>query len=185
MGFESTPIKDLFVYIPRVFEDDRGYFYESYNKNIFEKANIGCEFVQHNQSKSSYGTIRGLHLQTGDHAQAKLVRVIQGEVLDVAVDLRPDSVTFGQHFSIILSEDNHKQLFIPRGFGHGFSVLSETAIFTYSCDNFYNKESEAGIIYSDADLNIDWRVPQDKINISEKDKLLTSFFDYKKEQGIA
>lgn len=185
MGFESTPIKDLYVFTPQVFEDDRGYFYESYNKNTFKEANITCEFVQHNQSKSTYGTIRGIHLQRGDHAQAKLVRVIQGEVLDVAVDLRPSSVTFGQSFSVVLSSDNHKQLFVPRGFGHGFSVLSETAIFTYNVDNFYNKESEAGIIFSDADLNIDWRIPQDKINISEKDKLLPSFVDYKKEQGIA
>jgi dTDP-4-dehydrorhamnose 3,5-epimerase len=183
MGFEVTPIKDLVIFEPKVFKDERGYFYESFNKNTFEDFGINCNFVQNNQSKSSYGTIRGIHLQTGEHAQAKLVRVIQGEVLDVALDLRPDSNTFGEVFSLILSEENHKQLFIPRGFGHGFSVLSETAIFTYSVDNFYNKESEAGIIYSDSNLNIDWKVPHDKALVSDKDKVLPSFEDYKKQIG--
>jgi dTDP-4-dehydrorhamnose 3,5-epimerase len=140
--------------------------------------------VQHNQSKSNYGTIRGIHFQKGLHAQAKLVRVIQGEVLDVAVDLRTESDTFGKHFSIVLSSENHKQLFVPKGFGHGFSVLSQTAIFTYSCDSFYNKESEGGIIFSDTELNIDWRIPTDKAIISVKDEVLPTFRQYNVDQGI-
>ena len=182
MPFIHTEIKDLIVFEPKVFEDSRGYFYESYNQQMFSEAGINCEFVQDNQSFSSYGTIRGLHLQLGQFAQAKLVRVIQGEVLDVAVDLRKGSPTYGKHFSIILNDKNHKQLFIPRGFGHGFSVLSETAIFSYKCDNFYNKESESGVIYNDKELNIDWKVSDKDAIVSEKDLNLKTFDDFKKVQ---
>lgn len=166
------------VFTPRVFKDNRGYFYESYNEQAFINAGINSHFVQDNQSFSSYATVRGLHLQKGKHAQAKLVRVIQGEVLDVAVDLREGSPTYGEHFSVHLSAENHKQLYIPRGFGHGFAVLSETAIFTYKCDNFYNKESESGIIFNDSDLNIDWKIPTGKAIVSEKDLQLGSFNDF-------
>ena len=178
MGFIKTPIEDLLVFVPSVLEDSRGYFYESFNKKLFLEAGINCQFIQDNQSFSRFGTIRGIHLQTGEHAQAKLVRVIQGEVLDISVDLRPNSPTFGKVFSIILSDKNHKQLFIPKGFGHGFSVLSETAIFFYKCDNFYNKESESGIIYNDIDLNIDWKISEDKALVSDKDLKLKSFKDF-------
>jgi dTDP-4-dehydrorhamnose 3,5-epimerase len=183
MGFETTPIKDLMVFHPRVFKDDRGYFFESYNFNTFEEAGIHADFVQDNQSFSNYGTVRGIHLQLGDFSQAKLVRVLQGEVLDVAVDLRPGSDTYGQHFSIILNDQNNIQLFIPRGFGHGFSVLSDTAIFAYKCDNFYHKESESGIIFNDVDLAIDWKIPANEAIISEKDKALKTFKEFTKEIG--
>jgi dTDP-4-dehydrorhamnose 3,5-epimerase len=183
MPFIETGIKDLLIFEPKVFEDSRGYFYESYNKHTFADAGINCEFVQDNQSFSSFGTVRGLHLQLGDSAQAKLVRVIQGEVLDVAVDLRIDSPTYGKHFSVILNDTNHKQLFIPRGFGHGFSVLSETAIFSYKCDNFYDKSAESGIIYNDSDLNIDWKIPAESAIVSDKDKELISFKDFSAKIG--
>ena len=178
MPFIETPIKDLIVFEPKVFNDERGYFYESYNKEVFSEAGINSNFIQDNQSFSSYGTIRGIHLQTGDCAQAKLVRVIQGEVLDVAVDLRPNSPTYGEHFSIILNDKNHKQLFIPRGFGHGFSVLSETAIFCYKCDNFYDKAAESGIIFNDSDLKIDWKVSIELAKISDKDRDLYTFNEF-------
>ncbi len=179
MPFLTTPLEGVQVFEPRVFKDDRGYFYESYNKNTFTEAGITCEFVQDNQSFSEYGTVRGIHLQLGDYAQAKLVRVIQGEVLDVAVDLRAGSKTFGQHFAIHLSADNHKQLFIPRGFGHGFSVLSPTAIFSYKCDNYYHKEAEAGVIFNDQELNIDWKIPLNSAIVSQKDKELPSLSNFK------
>lgn len=172
MSFNKTEIPDLQVFTPRIFSDERGYFFESYNKSLFLEAGINCDFVQDNQSLSSYGTIRGIHLQKGEAAQAKLVRVIQGEVLDVAVDLRPDSPALGKHFSIILSGENQKQLFIPKGFGHGFSVLSKTALFAYKCDNFYSPSSESGVRFDDKDLNIDWHVPQNKSVVSDKDKTL-------------
>lgn len=170
MIIEETPLKGCFVLTPRIFEDDRGYFFESFNENQFIKL-IGQQinFVQDNQSYSFRGVVRAIHYQTGAHAQAKLVRVLKGKVLDVAVDLRKDSKTYGKHFSIELSEVNKKQLFIPRGFGHGFSVLSETAEFFYKCDNFYNKESEGGIIYNDKNLSIDWKLPSNEIKVSEKD----------------
>ncbi|WP_298505543.1 dTDP-4-dehydrorhamnose 3,5-epimerase [uncultured Maribacter sp.] len=170
MIIEKTTLEGCYVLTPRVFEDDRGYFFESFNKETFTNL-IGKEvdFVQDNQSYSSKGVIRAIHYQTGEYAQAKLVRVLKGRVLDVAVDLRKDSKTFGKHFSIELSDVNKKQLFIPRGFGHGFSVLSETAEFFYKCDNFYNKESEGGIIYNDKNLSIDWKLPSNEIEVSEKD----------------
>jgi len=170
MTIKETKLKGCFVLEPNVFNDNRGYFFESFNKNTFEKF-IGqkINFVQDNQSHSVFGVVRALHYQRGDYAQAKLVRVLSGTVLDVAVDLRKNSPTFGEHISIELSAENKKQLFIPRGFGHGFSVLSETAEFFYKCDNFYNKDSEGGIIYNDSGLNIDWKLPIDDIKVSQKD----------------
>ena len=170
MKVEETKLKGCFIITPAVFEDARGYFFESFNKSKFEaltKTNV--DFVQDNQSFSTYGTVRGLHMQLGDSAQAKLVRVLAGEVLDVAVDLRPDSDTYGEWFSIRLSAENNLQLYIPRGFAHGFSVLSETAVFAYKCDNYYDKAAEAGIRFDDATLNIDWGVPAEAMQLSEKD----------------
>ncbi len=175
MPFIDTTIPDLFVFEPTVFEDVRGYFFESFNTKLFAEKNINTNFVQDNQSKSTYGVLRGLHYQLNPFAQAKLVRVISGEVLDVAVDIRQSSPTFGQHFSIKLSAENKKQLYIPRGFAHGFVVLSEAAEFFYKCDNFYSKEHDAGIIYNDAELNIDWTIALDNILVSEKDKNLPGF----------
>lgn len=175
MPFIDTPIADLFVFEPTVFEDARGYFYESFNTRLFAEKNINTDFVQDNQSKSAYGVLRGLHYQLNPYAQAKLVRVISGEVLDVAVDIRKDSPTYGQHFSIALSAENKKQLYIPRGFAHGFVVLSETAEFFYKCDNYYSKEHDAGIIFNDSKLNIDWKIKLSDILVSEKDKNLPDF----------
>lgn len=154
---------------------------ESFNENTFQNG-IGQQvhFVQDNQSFSSRGVLRGLHYQTGEHAQAKLVRVLLGEVLDVAVDIRPDSETFGQHVAVLLSAENQKQLFVPRGFAHGFVVLSETATFFYKCDNFYNKESEGGIIYNDDSMKIDWQLPENELLISEKDLVLPLLKEAKK-----
>jgi dTDP-4-dehydrorhamnose 3,5-epimerase len=154
---------------------------ESFNENTFQNG-IGQQvhFVQDNQSFSSRGVLRGLHYQTGEHAQAKLVRVLQGEVLDVAVDIRPESATFGQHVAVLLSAENQKQLFVPRGFAHGFIVLSETATFFYKCDNFYNKESEGGIIYNDDSMKIDWQLPENELLISEKDLVLPLLKEAKK-----
>lgn len=166
---------------PTIFLDARGYFMESFNENTFEKGTGNrVHFVQDNQSFSSKGVLRGLHYQTGEHAQAKLVRVLQGEVLDVAVDIRPESETFGQHVAVLLSAENQKQLFVPRGFAHGFVVLSETATFFYKCDNFYNKESEGGIIFNDATINIDWQLPESELLISEKDSVLPQLKEAKK-----
>ena len=169
----ETELKGCFILEPKVFEDKRGYFLESFNQKTSNSV-IGenINFVQDNESSSSKGVLRGLHYQLGEHTQAKLVRVIKGSVLDVAVDLRKESVTFGQYSSVELSEDNKKQLFVPRGFAHGFVVLSETAIFSYKCDNFYNKASEGGVIFSDPTLNIDWKLPKNQFIISEKDMLL-------------
>ncbi|MGV8813323.1 MAG: dTDP-4-dehydrorhamnose 3,5-epimerase [Gelidibacter sp.] len=173
---KETHLKGCFILEPKIFEDSRGYFFESFNQNTFNKL-IGqnIDFIQDNESFSSKGVLRGLHYQIGEFAQSKLVRVIKGAVLDVAVDIRKDSSTFGQYFSIELSEENKKQLFIPRGFAHGFIVLSDNAIFSYKCDNFYNKESEGGIIYNDPTLNIDWYLPEEDILVSEKDKILPEF----------
>uniref|UniRef100_UPI0040490289 dTDP-4-dehydrorhamnose 3,5-epimerase n=1 Tax=Flavobacterium sp. TaxID=239 RepID=UPI0040490289 len=170
MNAIETPLQGCYIIEPNIFEDDRGYFFESFNANKFNSA-IGQEvlFVQDNQSFSHKGVIRAIHYQIGEYAQAKLVRVLSGTVLDVAVDLRKESPTFGQHFAIELSAENKKQLFIPKGFGHGFAVLSETAEFFYKCDNFYNKSSEGGIIYNDDTLNIDWQLPEELIKVSEKD----------------
>ncbi|GAA0737232.1 dTDP-4-dehydrorhamnose 3,5-epimerase [Gaetbulibacter jejuensis] len=175
----KTKLKDCFIIEPRVFQDDRGYFFESFNQEAFNKL-IGksVNFVQDNESFSSRGVIRGLHFQKGEFAQAKLVRVVKGAVLDVAVDIRKESPTFGQHISVELTEKNKKQLFVPRGFAHGFSVLSETAIFSYKCDNFYNKESEAGILYNDPSLNIDWKIKLEEAQLSDKDIILPTIEAY-------
>lgn len=178
MKIIETILKDCYIIEPTVFEDERGYFYEKFNEKKFhELSGIYPHFVQDNISKSSYGVLRGLHLQKGEHAQAKLVSCTEGRVYDVAVDLREDSPSFGKWFGIELSDENKFQLFIPRGFAHGFSVLSPTAIFTYKCDNYYNKESEGGVIWNDTDLNIDWKLPENEIIISEKDKILPALKD--------
>ena len=170
MIVKETKLKDCFILEPKVFQDGRGYFFESFNQNTFNKlTGKSVSFIQDNESFSSKGVLRGLHYQLGEYAQAKLVRVIKGKVLDVAVDVRKDSPTFGEYISLELSEDNKQQLFIPRGFAHGFIVLSDTAIFSYKCDNFYNKESEGGIIYNDASLKIDWKLNGNEFIISEKD----------------
>lgn len=170
---KQTKLKDCFILEPKIFEDSRGYFFESFNQNTFNNL-IGqnVSFIQDNESFSSKGVLRGLHFQKGTYAQAKLVRVIKGAVLDVAVDIRTDSLTFGEYVSLELSEANKKQLFIPRGFAHGFIALSDTAIFSYKCDNFYNRESEGGIIYNDDTLNIDWVLKENEYIISDKDLLL-------------
>lgn len=179
MPFIPTKIKDVVIFEPRIFTDDRGYFFETYNEKLFNDNGITAKFVQDNQSKSSYGVIRGLHFQKGEHAQAKLVRVLQGSVLDVAVDLRAGSETYGEYVAVELSDVNNLQLFIPRGFAHGFSVLSRTAVFAYKCDNLYCKESEGGIDCSDPDLGIDWQIPAEDRVLSEKDKLHPLFKDFK------
>jgi dTDP-4-dehydrorhamnose 3,5-epimerase len=181
MNFIPTKLEGCFIIEPKIFNDERGYFMESYNEKTFQNG-VGqsVKFVQDNQSFSSKGVLRGLHYQTEVHAQAKLVRVLQGEVLDVAVDLRPDSNTFGEHVSVLLSAENQTQFFVPRGFAHGFLVLSETASFFYKCDNFYNKESEGGIIYNDNSLNIDWKFPKEALIISDKDSILPTFEKAKK-----
>ena len=178
MPFIPTKIKDVVIFEPRIFTDDRGYFFETYNEKLFNDNGIAAKFVQDNQSKSSYGVIRGLHFQKGEHAQAKLVRVLQGSVLDVAVDLRKGSETYGKHVAVELSDVNNLQLFIPRGFAHGFSVLSRTAVFAYKCDNLYCKESEGGIDCNDPDLGIDWQIPAEDRILSEKDKLHPLFKDF-------
>jgi len=173
MNFIETKLAGCFVLEPQIFNDERGYFLESFNKERFnEGIGYAVNFVQDNQSFSHHGVIRALHYQIGEYAQAKLVRVLSGTVLDVAVDLRRDSPTFGEHVAIELSHKNKKQLFIPRGFGHGFAVLSETAEFFYKCDNFYNKDAEGGIIYNDPRIDIDWKLPIEKIQVSEKDLVL-------------
>lgn len=167
----KTEIDGVFIIEPVVFEDERGYFFESYNQEDLKKQGIDYNFIQDNQSKSRYGTIRGIHFQKGEYAQAKLVRVLEGTVLDVAVDLRRGSPTFGKHVAVELSAENRRQLMIPRGFGHGFSVLSETAVFAYKCDNVYNKASEGGLRYDDPALGIDWKIDPSKAILSEKDKV--------------
>lgn len=169
MNIINTPLEGCFVLEPQVFGDARGSFMETYNAHKFP-GNV--QFVQDNQSISQKGVLRGLHFQKGEYAQAKLVRVVRGEVLDVAVDIRPESKTFGQHFSIVLNAENNKQLFVPRGFVHGFAVLKDDTIFAYKCDNFYNKEAESGIIYNDPDIAIDWMLEEGEIMLSDKDKLL-------------
>ena len=171
MNVIETAIPGVVIIEPRVFEDARGYFFESFNQREFEEKVGPICFVQDNESKSSYGVVRGLHFQKGEHAQSKLVRVVKGAVLDVAVDIRKGSPTFGQWVSVELTEENHRQFFIPRGFAHGFSVLSEIAVFQYKCDNFYAPQSEGAIAWDDPDLNIDWRIPADKIILSAKDSM--------------
>lgn len=179
MNIKKTNIEGLVIIEPNVFKDERGYFFESYSLRNFNKEVGEVNFVQDNESKSCYGVLRGLHLQTGEYAQSKLVRVVKGEVLDVAVDLRKDSKTFGQHYFIILNEDNKLQFFIPKGFAHGFAVLSKEVIFQYKCDAFYSKEHEDAIIWNDKTLNIDWHLPQKDIILSEKDKHHQTFLEYK------
>ena len=176
MIIEETYLKGCFVIKPKVFEDERGYFFESFNQNVFEKeTGTKVNFVQDNQSKSSKGVLRGLHFQKGVYAQAKLVQVLKGKVLDVCVDIRENSPTFGKYFSLILDDKEKKQLFVSRGFAHGFVVLENNTIFLYKCDNFYNKESEGGIIFNDKALNIDWNFPNEEFIISEKDLMLPTF----------
>lgn len=166
----NTDIEGVVIIEPRIFRDERGYFYESFSQREFEEKVCRTVFVQDNQSKSSYGVLRGLHFQKPPYAQSKLVRCIKGIVLDVAVDIRKGSPTFGKYVAVELSEDNHRQFFIPRGFAHGFAVLSDEAVFQYKCDNFYNKESEGAVAWDDPELCIDWKVPADKVLLSEKDK---------------
>lgn len=167
----KTDIEGVVIIEPRIFNDDRGYFYESFSQREFEEKVCRTVFVQDNQSKSSYGVLRGLHFQKPPYCQSKLVRCIKGAVLDVAVDIRKGSPTFGKYVAVELTEENHRQFFVPRGFAHGFAVLSEEAVFQYKCDNFYCKESEGSVAWNDPDLAIDWRIPADKILLSEKDKL--------------
>lgn len=164
-----TDIEGLAVIEPKVFSDERGYFFEAFNQKAFNEEVGPVEFVQDNESKSSYGVVRGLHFQRPPYSQAKLVRVVKGRVLDVAVDLREGSPTYGKHFSVELSDENHRMLFIPRGFAHGFSVLSEEVIFQYKCDNYYHPESEGAVAWNDPDLGIDWGIPADKVILSAKD----------------
>jgi dTDP-4-dehydrorhamnose 3,5-epimerase len=178
--FLETGIPDLKVFEPNVWKDERGYFFEAYNNNIFREAGIDAHFVQDNQARSTYGVLRGLHYQTGDFAQAKLVRVIEGEVLDVVVDIREDSPTYGQWYGVRLSAENKRQLFVPRGFAHGYVVLSATAEFFYKCDNYYSKAHEGGIRYDDSTLAIDWEIELDKVILSEKDKALPAFGMHRK-----
>lgn len=179
MRVEQTPLKDCFIIHEKVHGDARGYFIETYNSRDFKAATgLDIEFVQDNQSRSSKGVLRGLHMQKGAAAQAKLVRVLEGAVLDIAVDLRKGSPSFGQHFAIELTADNHKQFFVPAGFAHGFVVLSETATFFYKVDKFYEPGNEVGIMYNDKDLNIDWKLSAAEIILSEKDKTLGSFAEY-------
>ena len=169
MEIKKTNIEGVVIIEPRIFKDDRGYFFESFSQREFEEKVCKTTFVQDNESKSSYGVLRGLHFQKPPFAQSKLVRVIKGAVLDVAVDIRKGSLTFGQYVSVELTGENHRQFFIPRGFAHGFSVLSEEVIFQYKCDNFYSPQSEGAIAWNDPDLNIDWRIPAEKVVLSEKD----------------
>lgn len=176
MKIKETPLKDCYIIEPTVFEDERGYFYEKYNEHKFEElTGMNGHFVQDNISKSSYGVLRGLHLQKGEHAQAKLVSCLEGRVFDVAVDLRKDSPTFGKWFGVELTAENKIQFYVPRGFGHGFSVLSETAVFAYKCDNFYHKETEGGVLWNDTALNIDWRLPESDVILSAKDAVMPTF----------
>ena len=170
MKIKQTAIPGVVLIEPHLFKDDRGYFFESFSQRDFNAQVLNTQFVQDNESKSSYGVLRGLHFQKPPYAQSKLVRVIQGAVLDVAVDIRQGSPTFGQHVAVELTEENHLQFFIPRGFAHGFSVLSEEVIFQYKCDNFYAPQSEGALAWDDPDLGIDWLIPSDRVILSEKDK---------------
>lgn len=173
----KTEIDGVVIIEPRIFNDDRGYFYESFSQREFEEKVCRTTFVQDNQSKSSYGVVRGLHFQKPPYSQSKLVRCIKGAVLDVAVDIRRGSPTFGKYVAVELTEENHRQFFVPRGFAHGFAVLSEEAVFQYKCDNFYNKESEGSVAWNDPELAIDWRIPAEKVVLSEKDKLSKNIAD--------
>lgn len=178
MRVKETPLKDCYIIEPTLFEDNRGYFYEKFNEKKFEElTGMNGHFVQDNISKSSYGVLRGLHLQKGEYAQAKLVSCVEGKVWDIAVDLREDSPTFGKWFGVELTDENKLQFYIPRGFAHGFVVLSETTVFSYKCDNFYCKEAEGGVIWNDENLQIDWKIPISEIILSEKDKVQATFQD--------
>lgn len=179
MNIIETPIKDLLIIEPRVFNDARGFFFESYNQKKFNELGINAQFCQDNQSKSSYGVIRGIHFQKHPHSQTKLVSVTVGKVWDVAVDLRQDSPSFGHWYGIELTEDNKKQFLIPKGFGHGFSVLSDIAVFSYKCDDFYTPELDGGVRFDDPTLKIDWKVPVDESKISAKDLNLPYLNDLK------
>ena len=181
LKFIETKLKGCFILEPKIIKDERGYFMESFNEKTFQEG-VGQKvtFVQDNQSFSTKGVLRGLHYQCGAHAQAKLVRVLDGEVLDVAVDIRPESETFGQYEAVLLSAENQTQFFVPRGFAHGFLVLSETATFFYKCDNFYNKESEGGLIFNDETVNINWNFPTNELIISEKDQVLPNLENARK-----
>lgn len=182
MVVQETYLKGCYLITPRVFNDKRGYFFESFNTIQFEKqTGIKITFVQDNQSLSNKGVLRGLHYQKGDNAQAKLVRVIKGSVLDVCVDLRPESKTYGKYFSIVLDDKHHQQLYIPKGFAHGFLVLEDQTIFSYKCDNYYNKEAESGFIYNDQTLAINWQLPLQELIISDKDLLLPTFNNFNRE----
>jgi len=186
MMVEESPLKGSFIIQPSVFEDHRGYFYESFNQKVLDEAvGYSTQFVQDNQSKSKYGVLRGLHLQLGEFAQAKLVRAIVGEFLDIIVDVRLDSPQFGQYFSLVLSAENKKQLFIPRGFAHGFAVLSEVATIHYKADNYYNRAAESGLLYNDPAMSIDWQIPVEDIVTSEKDLLLPNLSKFKEELQIS
>jgi dTDP-4-dehydrorhamnose 3,5-epimerase len=178
MKITETDIKGLFIVEPKLWVDDRGYFYESYNKKYFEDAGIQADFVQDNQSLSQKGTLRGLHAQQDPHAQGKLVRVISGKVMDVAVDIRKKSPTYGKHISIELSAENHKMLWVPPGFAHGFVTLQDDTIFVYKVTSLYNKDSEIGVSWNDADLNINWGIDSSEVILSEKDKELPAFRDF-------
>ncbi len=181
MPFIDTPLEGLKVFLPKVWEDGRGYFFESFNQSLFEQGGVIATFVQDNQARSSYGVLRGLHYQVEPYAQAKLVRVLQGEVLDVAVDIREGSPTYGQSYSMVLSAGNKRQLFIPRGFAHGYVVLSETAEFFYKCDNYYSKEHEGGIRFDDPTLSIDWGIGREDMILSEKDQGLPWWGEHRRE----
>lgn len=181
MPFLATGIPDLQIFEPQVWEDDRGYFFEAFNEHTFTEAGITRPFVQDNQARSTYGVLRGLHYQLPPFAQAKLVRVLAGEVLDVAVDLRPDSPTYGQHYSVLLSAKNKKQLYVPRGFAHGYLVLSQTAEFFYKCDNFYAQSHEGGLMYNDPQLRIDWQIDPSAIVLSDKDRRLPELGAHRKQ----
>ncbi len=169
MNVVKTDIEGVVIIEPRIFEDERGYFFEALSERVFTEEVFATRFVQDNEAKSSYGVVRGLHFQLPPHAQSKLVRVVEGRVLDIAVDIREGSPTFGKHIAVELSADNHRQIFIPRGFAHGYSVLSETAILEYKCDNYYAPQSEGAIRWNDPALEIDWKIPADKVILSEKD----------------
>jgi len=175
MNFIKTKIKDLLIVEPKIWKDDRGYFYESYNKRNFDEAGITANFLQDNQSMSQKGTLRGLHAQSNPNAQGKLVRVIKGRVIDVAVDIRKESETYGQHVALELNDDNHLMLWVPPGFLHGFVTLEDDTIFTYKVTSLYNRDSEFGVLWNDPELNIDWGIAPEEIILSEKDKVLPLF----------
>lgn len=179
MPFVDTPIPDLKIFEPMIWRDGRGYFYESYNEKTFSDAGISNHWVQDNQARSSFGVLRGLHYQTGDFAQAKLVRVILGSVFDVVVDIRKESRTYGHWFGVLLTEENQRQLFVPRGFAHGYVCLSEEVIFAYKCDNYYQKMAEGGIRFDDPTLQIDWKIDLKEAILSEKDLALPYFGNHR------